>query len=78
VKRNTGGKITTHKHGYPFLDCGIRWGKLSFIFLSKWSEFPSAPSFAGNKFDDTLRIDVTENALRITCFLSASVTRKGL
>ena len=40
AKRNTGGKITTYKHDYLFLDSGIRWGRFSFIFLSKLSEFP--------------------------------------
>jgi hypothetical protein len=32
------------------------------MFLSKWSEFPSAAWLAGKKFDDRSRLDVVEIA----------------
>jgi len=32
------------------------------IFLSEWSEFPSAPCLAGEKNDDSSRLDVVEIA----------------
>ena len=52
----------------------------SLMFLSEWREFPSAPCLAGKKnLDDSSRLDVCWNrARRLTCFLSASVTRKDL
>jgi len=46
------------------------------LFLSKWCEFPSAPCLAERKLDDSSRLDVEIVARRLTCFLSASVTRK--
>ena len=30
------------------------------MFLSEWREFPSAPCFAGEKLDDSSRLDVVE------------------
>jgi len=32
------------------------------MFLSEWHEFPSAPCLAGNKLDDSSRLDVVEIA----------------
>ena len=32
------------------------------MFLSEWSEFPSAPCLAGKKLDDSSRLDVVEIA----------------
>ena len=51
------------------------------IFLSEWREFPSALCLTGGKkIDDSSRLDVVKKnrARRLTCFLSASVTRKYL
>ena len=47
------------------------------IFLSQWREFPSAPSLAGKKTWWQLASWWCRNrARRLTCLLSASVTRK--
>jgi hypothetical protein len=47
------------------------------MFLSEWREFPSAPWRAGKKkLNYNSCIDVVEIARRLTCFLSAAVTRK--
>ena len=35
---------------------------VSLMFLSEWREFPSAPSLAENKIDDSSRLDVVEIA----------------
>jgi len=54
-------------------------GACSLMFLSEWREFPLAPCLAGKKeLDVSSRLDVVEIARRLTCFLSASVTRKDL
>jgi hypothetical protein len=48
------------------------------MFLSEWREFPLAPCLAGKKkLDDCSRLDVVE-IICLTCFHSASVTRKDL
>ena len=46
------------------------------MFLSEWREFPSAPCRGGETLDDSSRLHVVEIARHLTCFLSASVTRK--
>jgi len=49
------------------------------VFLSEWHEFPSAPCLAGKKTWWQLASRCCWNhARQLTCFLSASVTRKGL
>jgi len=49
------------------------------MFLSEWREFASAPCLAGGgkKLHGSSRLDV-EIARRLTCLLSACVTRKDL
>jgi hypothetical protein len=48
------------------------------MFLSEWHEYPLVPWLAGEKNDHSLRLDVEIALPRLTCFLSASVTRKDL
>ena len=52
---------------------------VSLMFLSEWCEFPSVPCLAGKETWWQLASWCCWNrARRLTCFLSASVTRKDL
>jgi len=52
---------------------------VTLMFLSEWREFPSAPCFAGGRKTWKLASRCCWNrARRLTCFLSASVTRRDL
>ena len=49
------------------------------MFLSEWREFPSVPCLAVKKKKMTAHISVLLKSLcRLTCLLSAYVTRKEL
>jgi hypothetical protein len=49
------------------------------MFLLECCEFSSVSCLVGEKnLDDSLRLDVVEIMQRLTCFHSASVTRKDL
>ena len=79
TRRNTGGKITTFKPNHPVFDGGIWWCMFpSISFRMARISFGALPCRGKKTWWQLASRCCWKRARRLTCFLSASVTRKDL